>query len=109
MYFCVEYRCPNQMTVGETYLSQEMEDYIDILGDSMVFKTLEDNCRYSKIPIYTEEFQKKWFNMNMGTYRYKRMPFGFPNPPETFQRFLDIIFLRLIENLSGIIWRLNGL
>ena len=50
------------------------------------------------MPIAKRDRDKTTFISHMGTFRYKRMPFGIRNAPATFQRVLDII-------LSGVRWK----
>jgi Reverse transcriptase (RNA-dependent DNA polymerase) len=38
------------------------------------------------------------FTCHVGTFRFKRMPFGLRNAPSTFQRAMDVI-------LSGVRWQ----
>lgn len=89
--FCVDYRRFNLATVSNTYHLPGLDDCIDSLGDATVLTTLDPNCMYWKIPIRKEDRKKTSFTTHGGTYRYKRMPFGFRNAPVTFQRVLDII------------------
>lgn len=41
--FCLEYHILNQATVEYTYPLPRMDDFIDILGDAVVFSTLNEN------------------------------------------------------------------
>ena len=75
-----------------------MDDCLDSIGDAAVFKTLECNLGYWKVPIAPADRDKTTFTTHLGTFRYLRMPFGLRNAPATFQRALDII-------LSGVRWQ----
>ena len=50
------------------------------------------------MPIAERDRDKTTFTCHMGTFRYKRKPFGVRNAPATFQRPLDII-------LSSVRWK----
>ena len=43
------------------------------------------------MPIAERDRDKTTFTSHMGTFRYKKMPFGLRNARATFQRALDII------------------
>ena len=98
MRFCVDYRRLNLKTLSDAYPLPRMDDCIDSLGDSAVFSTLDCNSGYWQIPMADEDKDKTAFVTHLGTFRYKRMPFGLKNAPATFQRALDII-------LSGVRWQ----
>ena len=75
-----------------------MDDCIDSLGDAQVFTTLDCNFGYWQIPVAQDDRDKTTFTSHLGTYRFKRLPFGLKNAPATFQRAIDII-------LSSVRWQ----
>ena len=85
-------------TLMYAYPLPRMDDCIDSLGDAAVFSTLDCNLGYWQIPMSDEDMDKTAFVSHLGTFRYRRMPFGLKNAPATFQRALDII-------LSGVRWQ----
>nr|GEY01820.1 reverse transcriptase domain-containing protein [Tanacetum cinerariifolium] len=58
-------------------------------------KPLPDNPEY--IPIDPMDQEKTKFTCPLGTYAYRRMPFGLCNAPATFQRCMLAIFHDMIE------------
>lgn len=97
--FCVDYRRLNAKTVPDTYPLPRMDDCIDSLGEAGIFSTLDCNSGYWQIPVAPEDRDKTTFTSYLGTFRYRRMPFGLRNAPATFQRALDIV-------LSGLRWQI---
>ena len=98
MRFCADFRRLNLATVADTYPLPRMDDSIDSLGDARVFTTLDALWGYWQVPVAKEDRDKTTFVSHMGSFRYKRMPFGLRNAPATFQRTLDVI-------LSGVKWK----
>ena len=98
MRFCIDFRRLNAATIPDTYPLPRMDDCIDSLSHAKVFSMLDALWGYWQIPIAEEDRDKTTFTSHVGTYRYKRMPFGLRNAPSTFQRALDVI-------LSGVRWK----
>ena len=96
--FCVDFRLLNALTIPDTYPLPRMEDCIDSLGEARLFTTLDALWGYWQVPIAERDRDKTTFTSHMGTFRYKRMPFGLRNAPATFQRTLDIM-------LSDVRWK----
>ena len=44
--FCIDYRILNAMTVRDAYPIPRMEEFIDSLGDAVIFSTLDCNSGY---------------------------------------------------------------
>jgi Reverse transcriptase (RNA-dependent DNA polymerase) len=96
--FCVDYRKLNALTTKDTYPLPRMDDYLDSLGEAMIFSTLDCNSGYWQVPIPEEDRDKTAFVTHCGLHRFTRMPFGLFNAPATFQRALDLI-------LAGVKWK----
>jgi len=98
MWFCVDYRQLNEVTVRDVYPLPRMDDCIDFVEDAKVFSTLDCNSGYWQIPLADEDRDKTTFVCHEGAYRYIRLPFGLSNAPATFQRAIDMI-------LGGLRWK----
>lgn len=68
-----------------------MNDFIHSLSEDKVFTMLDARCGYWQVPISDKYQGKTTFTSHIGTYRYKRMPFGFRNGPSIIQRALYIV------------------
>jgi hypothetical protein len=95
---CIDYRKLNAITVCDTYPLPRMDEYIDSLGDAVVFSTLDCNSGYWQIPLDEDDRDKTTICSHAGTFRFLPVPFALRNAPATFQREIDII-------LSGLKWR----
>jgi RNase H-like domain found in reverse transcriptase/Reverse transcriptase (RNA-dependent DNA polymerase) len=91
MRFCVDYRKLNNVTERDVYPLPRLDECIDSLGDSVVFSTLDANSGYWQVSMHPNDRDKTTFACHVGTYRFKRMPFGLRNAPSTVQRTLDVI------------------
>jgi Reverse transcriptase (RNA-dependent DNA polymerase) len=98
MRFCVDYRKLNSLTERDVYPLPRLDECIDSLGDAVVFSTLDANSGYWQVSVHPDHRDKTTFTCHVGTFRFKRMPFGLRNAPLTFQRAIDVI-------LSGVRWQ----
>jgi len=48
---------------------------------------------YNQISVLPEDREKTAFNTPWGAFMYAKIPFGFMNAGETFQRAMDIAFI----------------
>lgn len=97
--FCIHYRQINPITIRDTYPLPRMDHYIDSLGKSNVLTNLDENSGYWKDLIHENSREKTNVIFHSSTYRFKGMPFGLINAPETTQRTLYIL-------LSGFQWKI---
>jgi Reverse transcriptase (RNA-dependent DNA polymerase) len=98
MRFCVDYRKLNNLTERDVYPLPRLDECIDCLGDAVVFSTLDANSGYWQVSMHPNDGDKTTVTCHVGTFRFKRMPFGLRNEPSTFQRARDVI-------LSGVRWQ----
>jgi Reverse transcriptase (RNA-dependent DNA polymerase) len=98
MHFCVDYLKLNNLTERDVYLLPTLDECIDSLGDAVVLSTLDANSGYWQVSMHPDDRDKTTFTCHVGTFRFKRMPFGFRNAPSTFPRAMDVI-------LPGVRWQ----
>ena len=63
------------------------------------FYCLDGYSGFHQIPVAPENQEKITFTCPLGTFTYRRMPFGLCNALATFQRCMVSIFLDYVENI----------
>jgi hypothetical protein len=76
MRFYVDYRKLNNLTERDVYPLPKLDECIDSLGDAVVFSTLDANSGYWQVSMHPDDRDKITFTCHVGTFRFKRMPFG---------------------------------
>jgi hypothetical protein len=98
MRFSVDYRKLTNISERDVYPLPRLDEWIDSLGDAVVYSTLDSNSGYWQVSMNPDDLDKTTFTCHVGTFRSKRMPFGLRNAPSTFQRAMAVI-------LSGVRWK----
>lgn len=88
------------MTVPDGYPISRKDEFLDYLGESIVFSSFNSNWGYWKIPIHSKYIAKTNFTSHFGTFMCKRNPFGLKNEHVMFQRAVNI-------GLSLVKWKLS--
>ncbi|GJV71973.1 reverse transcriptase domain-containing protein [Tanacetum coccineum] len=76
-----------------------MDQMLKRLTGNKYFCFLDGFSGYFQIPIDPLDQEKTTFSFPVGTYAYRRMPFGLCNTPATFQRCMLAIFHDMTEEL----------
>uniref|UniRef100_A0A7N0ZWN0 Reverse transcriptase domain-containing protein n=1 Tax=Kalanchoe fedtschenkoi TaxID=63787 RepID=A0A7N0ZWN0_KALFE len=69
------------------------KDLLDKLHDAIIFSKFDLKSRYWQIQIAENDQYKTAFNVPIGHYEWRIMPFGLKNPPSEFQKIMNDIFI----------------
>ena len=89
---CVDYRCPNKVTIFNRYLLPLMNELRDRVRGAKIFTKLDLKSGYNLIRIKEGDKWKTAFRTHYGLFVYKDMPFRLANTPATFQNMMNEIF-----------------
>lgn len=78
-------------------------EYIDILANSQVLFMIDESCSFRQVEIEDADYKKTAFSSHNRLFRLLEMPLGLRNPPEPFQRTMDVIFLPMKRH-SGLVY-----
>lgn len=65
-----------------------MVEFVESLGDALVFSTLDASGTYWQIESDNEDREKTASTIHHGLYKFIRMPYGLKNAQPTFQRVM---------------------
>ena len=87
----VDFRKPNDVTVGDSFPVPMILEILDNLGNSKYFSTIFCASRFLQIHVRFEDRPKTAFSAVHDHYEYKRMPMGLKGAPSTFQRVMSTV------------------
>src|ERR1044071_5453153 len=93
----VDYRPLNLATIKNKYPLPRINDLYDQLAGSSVFSKMDLRLGYHQIKIRNEDIPKTSFTTLYGLYEYIVMSFGLTNPPATFSRMMNSIFMEYLD------------
>ncbi|GBO12081.1 Retrovirus-related Pol polyprotein from transposon 297 [Araneus ventricosus] len=87
---CIDYRKLNEITVPDPYPLPRMDDLLQSAKHTAFMSTIDLKSGYHQINVHPADRDKTAFVCPFGTFRFRRMPFGFRNSPDTFQRLMEM-------------------
>ena len=94
----INYKEVNERLTTQNYPIPQIENNLQKLGKAMVFSALDSVSAYSAVEMEDESSKDiTSFTCVLGTYRYKRMPFGLSVAPSLYQNLVQ----RALQLLPG--------
>lgn len=88
----VDYRDVNNACPKENYPTPFIDQIIDDCAGCEIFSFIDGFSSYNQINIHAEDQYKTAFTCPMGTFAYRKLPFGLKNIGATFQRAMNYAF-----------------
>ena len=92
---CVEFRNLNKCSKKDNYPLPKMEHLLQKVSGARVMSFLDGFFGYNQVAMHPNDQEKTAFTTPWGTFMYAKMPFGLMNARDTFQRAMDLDFVRL--------------
>lgn len=92
---CGDYRKLNEQTVVDRYPLPHILDLTQSFNGKKIFSVIDLAKAYYQIPMFANDIEETAVNTPFGLFEYLVMPFGLKNSRQTFQRFLQGIFMDL--------------
>lgn len=94
---CIDYRKLNCKIVRDRYPLPLIDDQIDALQGANIFSTLDLKNGFFHVPLEPNSRKYTSFITPDGQYEFLYTPFGLCNSPAVFQKFINAIFRKLID------------
>jgi ribonuclease HI len=91
---CVDFRNLNRSSRKDNYPLPNMEHILQKVTGASRISMIDGFSEYNQISVMPKDREKTAFTTPWGTFMYAKMPFGLMNAGATFQRAMDIAFIR---------------
>jgi hypothetical protein len=96
---CVDFRNLNRSSKKDNYPLPKMEHILQRVTGSSRKSMINDFSSYNQIYVLPGDRENTTFTTPWGTFMYAKIPFGLMNAGATFQRAMDIAFIREKEKI----------
>jgi hypothetical protein len=96
--FCVDYRALNAITKKDRYPLPLIRETLNNLSKAKWFTKLDVSAAFHKIRIHAGDEWKTAFRTRFGLYEWLVTPFGMANAPSTFQRYINWVLRKYIDD-----------
>ncbi|XP_053969219.1 uncharacterized protein LOC128870592 [Anastrepha ludens] len=93
--FCGDYRRLNAITVPDRYPLPHIHDFTQKFAGCKIFSIIDLISAYNQIPIDRADKEKTAIITPFALYEFNVMAFGLGNASQTFQRFMNKLFMNL--------------
>jgi transposase InsO family protein len=100
--FCVDYRRLNEITRKDPYPIPLIDEILPRLLEAKVMTKIDIRQAFHRIRIDPESEHLTTFRTRYGSFHYKVMPFGLTNGPATFQRYMNDLFIDMLDDFITI-------
>jgi hypothetical protein len=91
---CVDFRNLNKSSLKDNYPLPKMDHVLEKVVGANRMSMIDGFSGYNQIAVNEHDKEKTTFTTPWGTFIYDKMPFGLMNAGATFQRAMDIAFVR---------------
>jgi transposase InsO family protein len=95
--FCVDYRRLNEVTRKDPYPLPLIDEILPRLLKAKIMTKIDIRQAFHKIRIDPDSEHLTTFRTRYGSFHYKVMPFGLTNGPATFQRYINHLFMDMLD------------
>lgn len=96
---CGDYRRLNSITKPDRYPIPRIQDFTYGLAGKTVFSKIDVNRAFHNIAINPSDIEKTAIITPFGLFEFPRMTFGLCNAAQTYQRFMDNVVVKGIEQI----------
>lgn len=96
--YCGDYRKLNNNTVRDSYPIPFLQNFAANFHKCKIFSKIDLHKAFNQIPMREEDIPKTAVTTPFGLFEWLRMPYGLKGSSQTFQRFLDGILRKLIND-----------
>ena len=93
----VDYQKLNELIMDENYPMASVADLYCALQEADTFSRIDLTSAYHQLPVHEDSIEYTAFTCEFGTFEYLVMPMGIKTAPAWFQRFMEHVLQKYIE------------